>query len=120
MSGLLSSQTLQPIEINGKQGLFIDFNVMDSITVQLIDYRGCIEEKRYLYEEQNTFIDTINEMQKVDSLQKANISDYKTLLAKSNIQLQTQKDITANVKKRAFFDKLLYLAGGVVLGVVLF
>jgi len=120
MSGLLSSQTLQPIQINDKQGLFIDFNVMDSINVQLIDYRGCMEEKRYLYEEQNTFIDTINEMQKVDSLQKANISDYKTLLSKSNIQLQTQKDITANVKKRAFFDKLLYLAGGVVLGVVLF
>jgi len=126
-SALTYSQSWQPkkIQYQGVDGLFISFQVMDSISLRLIDRKSLLSESI-------TYKSIFENLQQENRLLKANFltltqtsNDYKLALFKTEEQinlfqenLNAQVEITKNNKKKARRNGLLLFGGGITVGVV--
>ena len=129
ISALSFSQNLQPqpIHLNDQDGVFINLELMDLISLKLID-RNTLEQKNLSLTQ---IIDNLKDQNKEISL---NIDLYKSQAVKlknlntiSEIQknkalegLKKQQIITSNLKKKSFKNNVLYFSGGISVGLVFF
>lgn len=124
----VSSQSLPvPINYNGVDGVFITINMMDNVSLKLID-------RNVLLSEQVTLLKIIENIKSQNSellssldLVKSQNGNYKNLLEKTEAQksillesLNDQKQITKNLKRRSFKNGLLYFGGGLTIGFAAF
>ena len=124
-----NSQSLQPKKIvfNGESGLFISFNLMDSISLKLIDRKNLVKQRfSYLDIFKSLRLENQELKYKFD-LSNSQALKYKDLfkievdqkkLALENFE--SQKSITKNVKIKARKDKLLFFGGGLAVGITIF
>lgn len=121
------SQDWQPkkIRYQGVEGLFISFQVMDTISLRLIDRKSLLSESF-------TYKSIFENLQQENSLLNANLltltqtsNDYRLALLKTEEQLDllqenldAQVEITKNNKKKARRNGLLLFGGGVTVGVI--
>jgi len=117
----------QPIHLNDQDGVFINLELMDLISLKLID-RNTLEQKNLSLTQ---IIDNLKDQNKEISL---NIDLYKSQAVKlknlntiSEIQknkalegLKKQQIITSNLKKKSFKNNVLYFSGGISVGLVFF
>lgn len=126
ISGSAFSQNWQPkaITYNGDSGLFISFQIMDSISVKLIGRNEVLRENKHLWTlYKNEKNETLALSQKYKAEREIS-KDWENLYLKSEeqsklyeINFNKQKEITKNIKKKSFKNGVLWFGGGVAIGV---
>ena len=125
----LFSQDLQPKKIvyDNEEGLFISFSLMDSISYKLIDRKSILKENLSLGD-LLLILQAKNDqlLEKSQALERT-VDNWRVLYVKSEAQkaqfyeaLESQREITTNVKIKARRNGLILFGGGVSVGIAAF